>query len=139
MSRELKYNVDCKDSDELLLTLYKICDEIKIGLHLKNFKVYENFLNRLYKNIVTYQYKIFDKENQDFNENDSDNEYNEYNNEDNKDNEDDEYNEDYISEYNTDTDDEDYNKTINLLEIHDIICEKKIKEMRDDLLIEYIY
>ncbi len=133
MEKQLKYNLNCPESDRQLGELYLVCNTIKEGLHKKEYEVYENLLQRLHQ-ITAMQVNIFNKEIHDFRSNDSDNENNYDENIRNITNED--YIEDSVSEYETDSEDEDYLKTKPLLEQHDINCEKKILDLKEYFLFE---
>jgi hypothetical protein len=133
MQRQLKYNLNCPESDRQLNELYLVCNTIKEGLHKKEFEVYESLLQKLHQ-ITAMQVNIFNKQIHDFRSNDSDNENNYDENIRNITNED--YIEDSVSEYETDSEDEDYLKTKSLLEQHDNNCEKKIVDLKEYFLFE---
>ncbi len=134
MQRELKYNLQCPESDRMLGELFMVCNTIKEGLHKKEFPIYEGLLQRLHQ-ITAMQVNIFNREINDFRMNDSDNENN-YDDSVKKIPEHKEYEEDSVSEYETDSEDEDYKKSQTLLEIHDENCKKYFKNLREVQLFE---
>jgi hypothetical protein len=133
MQRQIKYNLNCPESDRLLEELYMVCNTIKDGLHKKEYEVYESLLNRLHQ-LTAMQVNIFNKEIHEFKSNDSDNESNYDENIRNVTNE--EFAEDSVSEYETDSEDEDYQKTKPLLEEHDKKCEKNLVNLKEYFLFE---
>lgn len=133
MSREIKYNINCKESERQLSDLYLVCENIKIGLHKKYFPVYEDLLQRLHQ-VTSFHVNIFNKQIQEFNLNDSDNE--ETYEESIRNLNIDECEIDSVSEYETDTDDEDYKKSVDLLKLHDNFCKKNFEQMMEDFLFE---
>ena len=133
MQRELKYNLNCPESDRQLTELYLVCNTIKEGLHKKEYEVYESLLNKLHQ-ITAMQVNNFNREIHDFKSNDSDNENNYDENIRNITNE--EFAEDSVSEYETDSEDEDYQKTKPLLEEHDNNCEKNLANLKEYFLFE---
>ena len=150
MQKQLKYNLNCPESDRQLGELYLVCDTIKKGLHKKEFEIYENLLNKLHQ-FTAMQVNIFNEEINDFKSNDSDNENNydedfknkskgnyEGDKEDKGDKGDKEnYEEDSVSEYETDSEDEDYIITKSLIVIHDDICSQKILDLKNHSLFEF--
>ena len=133
MSREIKYNINCKESERQLSDLYLVCENIKIGLHKKYFPVYEDLLQRLHQ-VTSFHVNIFNKQIKEFNLNDSDNE--ETYEESIRNLNIDECEIDSVSEYETDTDDEDYKKSVDLLKLHDNFCKKNFEQMMEDFLFE---
>lgn len=133
MSREIKYNINCKESERQLSELYLVCENIKVGLHKKYFPVYEDLLQRLHQ-VTSFHVNIFNKQIQEYNLNDSDNE--ETYEESIRNLNIDECEIDSVSEYETDTDDEDYKKSVDLLKLHDNFCKKNFEQMTEDFLFE---
>jgi hypothetical protein len=126
MAKELKYNIDSKESDRMLSELYLVYDNIKTGLNQKHFLIYQDLLKRLHQ-VTAFHVNIFNKEIQKVHLNDSDNENNYDESIKNADSETCEV--DSISDYETDTEDEDYKKTDDLLTLHDNFCKKILEEM----------
>lgn len=133
MSREIKYNINCKESERQLSDLYLVCENIKIGLHKKYFNVYEDLLHRLHQ-VTSFHMNIFNKHIQEINLNDSDNEETYDDSIKNLNIENCEI--DSVSEYETDTDDEDHKKSINFLKLHDNFCKEYFEQMMEDFLFE---
>ena len=134
MSKQIKYNINCKESERLLSELYLVCDNIKDGIHKKYFSIYENLLHRLHQ-VTAFHVNIFNKEIQNFNLNDSDNEDTYDESIRNLDIDDCEV--DSVSEYETDTDDDDYYKTVELMKYNDNLCKKNFEKMKDEFVIEF--
>jgi hypothetical protein len=134
MQRELKYNLQCPESDRMLGELFLVYNTINEGLHKKEYPVYEGLLQKLHQ-ITAMQVNIFNRDINDFRMNDSDNENN-YEESVKNIPEHKEYEEDSVSEYETDSEDEDYKKSKTLLEIHDENCQKYFKKIREFQLFE---
>lgn len=70
---EFKYNTNCDQSKNMLNAIQNVCDNIKIGLHKKEYEVYEQLLHRLHQ-ATAMCVQHFNNELELFKRNDSDNE-----------------------------------------------------------------
>ena len=132
----LEYNNNCIETQRMLQDLYMVLDNIKEGIHKKEFPVYTSLLQQLH-HITAINLNIFKNELVKFKENDSDNE-NSYD-EDIRDIPNDKSNDinvDSVSEYETDSEDEEFKESEILLQKYDKKCEELMKLIKSEYICE---